>query len=77
MKVRKFKPGDWVKVKGSPDPTKMEVVKYILNDFPMLDKVNDGNYLECVYYRNGERISKIIHENRLLKHWETGGIYKT
>lgn len=74
--VRKFKPGDWVKLKGNRNAPKMEVIKYVPKDDPLSGVVNNHTYLECVYYQNGERIVKTYHQNRLLKLRDVGGIYK-
>ncbi|AZJ36458.1 hypothetical protein [Tenacibaculum singaporense] len=73
---RKFKSGDWVKLKGSNKTTKMEVLKYILKKDVLLGINNKDTYLECVWYEDGERKSKIFHQNNLVKLPETGGLYK-
>jgi uncharacterized protein YodC (DUF2158 family) len=73
---RKFKAGDWVKIKGTPNNQKMEVLKYVLMKDPLLGITNNNKYLECVWYKNGERNTKIFHQNKLLKLQETGGLYK-
>tara|TARA_R110000868_G_scaffold410962_1_gene701099 strand:+ start:3862 stop:4092 length:231 start_codon:yes stop_codon:yes gene_type:complete len=74
---KKFKPGDWVKIKGSSDSPKMQVLKYVSKKEPIFGFVNDDNYLECVWYKNGERKSEVFHQNRLIKINETAGIFKT
>lgn len=73
--VRKFKPGDWVKIKGNSDSQKMEVLKYVSrkNTFGLMD--NDS-YLECIWYKNGERKAEVFHQNKLIRLIETGGLYK-
>ncbi|PWK19891.1 hypothetical protein [Xanthomarina spongicola] len=76
MTLRKFKPGDWVKIKGLPSNQKMEVLKYVIKKDPLLGITNSNKYLECVWYKNGERNSEIFHQNKLLKIHETGGLYK-
>lgn len=76
MMSRKFKPGDWVKVKGTPNNQKMEVLKYIVKKDPFFGTTNNHSYLECVWYKNGERLSGIYHQNKLLKLKDSGGIYK-
>lgn len=48
MMVRKFKPGDWVKLKGNRNAPKMEVIKYVPKDDPLSGVVNNHTYLECV-----------------------------
>jgi uncharacterized protein YodC (DUF2158 family) len=73
---RKFKPGDWVKIKGTPNNQKKEVLKYVLKKDPLLGITNNSNYLECVWYKDGERYSAVFHQNKLLKLRETGGLYK-
>ena len=77
MTTRKFKAGDWVKLKGNQEAPKMEVVKYVTKKLPFIGISDSTQYLECVYYKNGERITRTVHQNRLLKLTETGGIYKT
>ncbi|MCB0464093.1 MAG: hypothetical protein KDC78_00250 [Aequorivita sp.] len=77
METRKFKPGDWVKIKGTDDSPKMEVLKYISKEEPFTGIVNNDTITECVYYKNGERFTRTIHQNRLLKLLKTGGIYKS
>ena len=76
MMTKKFKPGDWVKIKGSPNNQKMEVLKYVIKRDPILGIANNNTYLECIWYKNGERKSEIFHQNRLLKLHKTGGLYQ-
>lgn len=76
MTVKKFKPGDWVKIKGGTDVPKMEIVKYIPKKDPLTGVINNNTFVECVYYKNGERCTRTVHQNRLLRLLETGGIYK-
>jgi len=77
MIVKKFKPGDWVKTKGNLDAPKMEVIKYITKKDPLVGTINSNIYLECVYYQNGERFVKTVHQDRLIKLREVGGFYKS
>ncbi len=74
--ARKFKAGDWVKIKGNADRPIMEVLKYVSKKEPIFGFVNDDTYLECVWYKNGERKSNVFHQDRLIKLRETGGLYK-
>ncbi|WP_250435894.1 hypothetical protein [Hanstruepera flava] len=74
--ARKFKSGDWVKLKGKSFAPKMEVLKYVPKKDSITGLVNSDNYLECIWYKNGERNSVLLHQNRLIKLIETGGIYK-
>ncbi|UMB55035.1 hypothetical protein MKD41_06060 [Lutibacter sp. A64] len=74
---RKFKPGDWVKIKGKLMGPKMQVLKYVPKKDSLLRLVDNNNYLECVWYKNGERKLKVIHQNKLIKIIETGGLFKT
>ncbi|MDC7999724.1 hypothetical protein POV26_01620 [Aequorivita todarodis] len=76
MNTRKFKPGDWVKIKGNDDIPKMEILKYVSKEDPLTGVVNNDSIVECVYYKNGERFTQTIHQNRLVKMLKTGGIYK-
>lgn len=39
--------------------------------------INNNTFLECVYYKNGELFTRTVHQNRLLKLPESGGIYKS
>jgi hypothetical protein len=39
--------------------------------------VNTDRYLECVWYKNGERKLKVYHQNKLIKVAETGGLFQT
>ena len=75
--ARKFKAGDWVKIKGKSNDPKMEILKYVPKKEPIFGFVDNDTYVECVWYRDGERKSQIFHQNRLLKLQESGGIYKT
>ncbi|MFC0604315.1 hypothetical protein [Winogradskyella pulchriflava] len=75
--LRKFKPGDWVKVKGKLTAPKMQVIKYIPKKDPILGLVDNDSYLECVWYKNGERKSDIFHQNKLIKMVATGGLFET
>jgi hypothetical protein len=77
MSSRKFKPGDWVKIKGKDDSPRMEILKYIPNEDPLTGITNNDSVVACVYYKNGERFTRNIHQNRLLKLLRTGGIYST
>jgi uncharacterized protein YodC (DUF2158 family) len=74
--AKKFKPGDWVKIKGDSKRPKMEVLKYVSKKEPIFGFINDNTYLECVWYRNGERKSQIFHQNRLMKLKDTGGLFR-
>lgn len=74
---RKFKSGDWVKVKGKHTTPKMQVLKYVPKKDVLLGLVVDDSYLECVWYKNGERKSKVFHQNKLIKTMETGGLFRT
>ncbi|WP_424989191.1 hypothetical protein [Flagellimonas sp.] len=65
--VRKFKAGDRVKVKGDSADHKMEVIKYIAKMEPIFGFVDRDTYVECVWYRDGERRSRIFHQDRLSK----------
>lgn len=75
--VRKFKSGDWVKVKGKNFAPKMQVIKYVPKKDSVLGLVNYDSYLECVWYKNGERKLKVYHQNKLIKAMKTGGLFKT
>lgn len=69
--AKKFKPGDWVKIKGNDSRPKMEVLKYISKKEPIFGFVNNDTYLECVWYKNGERRLEVSHQDRLIKQIET------
>lgn len=75
--ARKFKPGDWVKAKGVSSSPKMEVSKYITKKEPIFGFADNDTYVECVWYRDGERRYRIFHQNRLSKVQDTKGIFKT
>ncbi|WP_062052986.1 hypothetical protein [Aquimarina longa] len=75
--ARKFKSGDWVKLKGKTLAPKMEVLKYVPKRDSIFGLTDNDSYLECIWYKNGERISEVFHQNRLIKMIETGGLYKT
>ncbi len=75
--TRKFKPGDWVKVKGKLTAPKMEVLRYISKKDAILGLVDNDTYLECVWYKDGERKREVFHQNKLIKTLETGGLFKT
>ncbi|MCX7549310.1 hypothetical protein [Xanthomarina sp. F2636L] len=74
---RKFKSGDWVKVKGKLTTPKMQVLKYVPKNDLLIGLVDNDSYLECVWYKNGERISEVFHQNKLIKTIETGGLFRT
>ena len=73
---RKFKSGEWVKVKGKLTAPKMQVVKYVPKKDSIFGLVDNDSYLECVWYKNGERKLKVFHQHRLIKMIETGGLFK-
>lgn len=75
--LRKFKLGEWVKLKGSNSSPEMEVIKYVSKKDPVFGSVNDDDYLVCVWYDNGVRKSKICHQNRLIKSIESHGLFNT
>ncbi|WP_340916118.1 hypothetical protein [Polaribacter butkevichii] len=75
--ARKFKSGDWVRVKGKLIAPKMQVLKYVQKKDSVLGLFDYDSYLECVWYKNGERKSKVYHQNKLTKTIETGGLFKT
>ncbi|HCO85160.1 MAG TPA: hypothetical protein DIT95_16755 [Arenibacter sp.] len=77
MIIKKFKPGDWVKIKGDNNAQKMEVVRYVSKKDPLTGIINNNNFVECVHYRYGERFSRTVHKNRLFKLIESGGIYQS
>ncbi|WP_452230050.1 MULTISPECIES: hypothetical protein [unclassified Lacinutrix] len=74
---RKFKSGEWVKVKGKLTSPKMQVIKYVPKKDSIFGLVDNDSYLECIWYKNGERKSEVFHQNRLIKMIETGGLLKT
>lgn len=73
---RKFKSGEWVTVKGKLISPKMQVIKYVPKKDSIFGLVNNDTYLECVWYKNDERKSKVFHQNKLIKMIETGGLLK-
>ncbi|GHC59306.1 hypothetical protein [Ulvibacter litoralis] len=75
--TRKFKSGDWVKVRGKLTAPKMQVLKYVQKKDSIFGLVDYDNYLECVWYTNGERKTAVFHENKLTRTIETGGLFKT
>ncbi len=74
---RKFKSGDWVKVRGKLTAPKMQVLKYVPKRDSVLGLVDYDSYLECVWYKNGERNTDVFHQNKLIKTIDTGGLFKT
>tara|TARA_R110002049_G_scaffold198043_1_gene368034 strand:- start:4304 stop:4564 length:261 start_codon:yes stop_codon:yes gene_type:complete len=74
---RKFKPGDWVKVKRKLNAPEMQVLKYVSKKDSIFGLVDNDSYLECVWYKSGERKSEVFHQNKLIKLIETGGLFKT
>lgn len=75
--ARKFKPGDWVKVKGKLSAPKMQVLNYVPKKNSLLGLVDNDNYLECVWYISGERKTAVFHQNKLIKMIEIGGLFKS
>ncbi|GGX25967.1 hypothetical protein [Aquimarina muelleri] len=73
---RKFKPGDWVKLKGKTSTPKMEVLNYIPKKNLLFGLVDNDTYLKCVWYKNGERKLEVFHQDRLIKMIKTGGLFK-
>ncbi|MBU2930160.1 hypothetical protein [Winogradskyella psychrotolerans] len=74
---RKFKPGDWVKVRGKLTAPKMQVIKYVPKKDSIFGVVDHDNYLECVWYKNGERLLEVFHQRKLIKVMESGGLFQT
>lgn len=73
---RKFKSGEWVTVKGKLTSPKMQVIKYVSKKDSLFGLVNNDTYLQCVWYKNGERKIKVYHQNKLIKMIETDGLLK-
>lgn len=73
---RKFKSGEWVTVKGKLTSPKMQVIEYVPKKDSIFGLVNNDTYLECVWYKNGERILEVFHQNKLIKLIETGSLLK-
>ena len=76
MMTRKFKSGDWVKVRGQLTAPKMQVLKYVSKK-TLLGWVDNNTYVECVWYKRGERKTEVFHQNKLIKTIDTGGLFKT
>ncbi|PZD77111.1 hypothetical protein [Mesonia sp. K7] len=74
---RKFKAGDWVKVKGKPSAPKMQVLKYVPKKDFLFGMVDNDAYLECVWYKRGKRKHDIFHQHKLIKTIEAGGLFNT
>ncbi|MFC3973549.1 hypothetical protein [Maribacter confluentis] len=74
---RKFKLGDWVKVKGLLNSPKMQVLKYVSKKNPIFGVLYNNSYVECVWYQNGERKSDIFHQYKLVHAMDTGGLFIT
>jgi uncharacterized protein YodC (DUF2158 family) len=74
---RKFKSGDWVMARRRLTAPKMQVLKYVPKKDSLLGLVDYDNYLECVWYKNGERKTEVFHQNKLIKTIETGGLFKS
>ncbi|WP_179349770.1 hypothetical protein [Winogradskyella pacifica] len=74
---RKFRSGEWVTVKGKLTSPKMQVIKYVPKKDFIFGWVDNDTYLECVWYKNGERNTKVFHQNNLIKMIETGRLFKT
>ena len=51
--LKKYKPGDWVTIKGKNFSPKMEVLKYVPKKDGIFGVVNTDTYLECIWYENG------------------------
>jgi len=75
--ARKFKSGDWVKIKGKLSTPKMQVLKYVTKKDPLLGIVDEDSFLECIWYSGGERKSQVFHQNKLIKTIDTGGLFRT
>ncbi|WP_299381329.1 hypothetical protein [uncultured Lacinutrix sp.] len=74
---RKFKSGEWVAVKGKFTSPKMQVIKYVTKKDSIFGLVNNDSYLECVWYKNGERKLEVFHQNKLIKIIEASSLLKT
>ncbi len=64
---KKFKPGDFLKVKGKLTTPKMQVIKYVPKKSSMFGLIDSDSYLECVWYESGKRKSKVFHQNKLIQ----------
>lgn len=74
---RKFKSGDWVKVRGKRNSPKMQVLKYVRKKDNLFGLVAYDTFLKCVWYKNGERKTDVFHQNKLIRVIESGGLFKT
>ncbi len=75
--IRKFKAGDWVKIRGVFNAPKMKVLKYTPMKDTVSGLVNNDTYLECVWYENGERKMEVFHQNKLIKYIEAKEVVNT
>ncbi len=66
MEIQKFKPGDWVAIKGDLDSPLMQVMNYH-TPIPEDSFDNGNNFVRCVFYSNGCRMEKTVHQSRLIK----------
>lgn len=55
----------------------MQVIQYVPKKDPILGLVDYDSYLECVWYKNGERNAEVFHQNKLIKTIEIGGLFRT
>lgn len=74
---RQFKSGDWVLVKEKLTAPKMEVIRYLPKKDAFFDLVDYDTYLECFWYKNGERKCEVYQQNKLIKAVNLGGLRRT
>ena len=74
---KKFKPGEWVKIKGKSSAPKMKVIQYMPRKDSLFGSIDNDSYVECVWYKGGERKVEVFHQNKLIKLIKIGDLSKT
>ncbi len=67
MDMRKFRPGDWVRLKGKNETPFMQVTRCAASPKKENEDHGSGKIVECVYYKNGQRTVAYYHQNRLIR----------
>ncbi len=73
---RKFKPGDWVSIKGEETSPQMKVLKYVSKKLPFSQKSYADTLVECVWYNQAKRHLGVFNQNQLIKILNGGGLFK-
>jgi uncharacterized protein YodC (DUF2158 family) len=70
MSIRKFSAGDIVKLKEKNIGPEMVVHGYHPKKEPIFGFIDKNSYVECFWYKNGTKRTRMFHQDQLKKYHE-------